>query len=144
MQSQPWRAQPAGARRWSSKCSPSKRICFYKRLGIDAAEVGMHLSCKGSGNVLLFSVETEELGNHEENVTKSSVGRRHFISATPSLYPQTDVSQGNLSTAKPFFGSLQQHFLSGEVQVSSSVQTKCQGFICLPPSSQLRSRQVPV
>lgn len=94
----------------------------------------MHLSCKGSGNVLLFSVETEELGNHEENVTKSSVGRRHFISAAPSLYPQTDVSQGNLSTAKPFFGSLQQHFLSGEVQVSSSVQTKCQGFICLSPS----------
>lgn len=67
------------------------------------AEVRMRLSCKGNGNVLLFSVETEELGNHEENVTKSSVGRRHFVAAAPSLYPQRDLSQENLSTAKSFF-----------------------------------------
>lgn len=100
----------------------------------------MRLCCKGSGNILLFSMETEEVGNHEENVTKSSVGRRDFVAAGPSLYPQRDLSQGNLSPAKPFLGSIQQHFLFGEVQVSSSVQTKCQGFVCLSPSLLLAEK----
>lgn len=67
------------------------------------AEVRMRLCCKGNGNVFLFPVETEELGNREENVTKSSVGRRHFVAAAPSLYSQTDLNQGNSSTAKSFF-----------------------------------------
>ena len=46
--------------------------------------------------------ETEELGNHEENVTKSFGARTDFVAAACSLYPQTDLIQGNLSTAKPF------------------------------------------
>lgn len=88
------------------KWSPSKDF-LCKSFGIDAAG--------WSENAFVFQSqwefsfyplskirETKELGHHEENVTGSSVERRDFVATACSLYPQTDLIQRNLSTAKPF------------------------------------------
>lgn len=67
-------------------------------------EVRMHLFFKVK--VFLYPLskirETEELGNHEENVTKSSLDRKDFVAAACSPHRQTDLIQRNPSTAKPF------------------------------------------
>lgn len=78
------------------KWSPSERISFTKDLGLlQLAEVRMHLYFKFSGSFPLLSEKNKggRLGNHEKNVTKSSVDRRDFVAAACSLYPQTSHSR---------------------------------------------------
>lgn len=104
---QDWSALPRGPRQWIPVVSGvPQKISFAKVLGLmQLAEVRMLLfqsQWEFSFYPLSKIRETKELGHHEENVTGSSVESRDFVATACSLYPQTDLIQRNLSTAKPF------------------------------------------
>jgi len=104
---QDWSTLSREQRQWIPARSGIPQKGFpCKRFGIDAAGQGENAFVfQVTGSFPLLSVkirETEELENHEENFTKSSMDRRDLVAAAHSLYPQTDLIQRNLSTAKLF------------------------------------------
>lgn len=105
---QDWSTLPRGTRQWIPVLSgvPQKGYPLQKVWDSRSWTKWECICISKSVGVFLYPLskirETAELGNHKETVTKSSVDRRNFVAAAHSLYPQTDLIQRNLSTAKPF------------------------------------------
>lgn len=105
---QDWNTLPRGTRQWIPVLSEVPQRGFILQKAWDwCSWLKWECICFSKPvEVFLYPLskirETEELWNHEENVTKSSLDRKDFVAAACSPHLQTDLIQRNLSTAKPF------------------------------------------